>query len=272
MKDKKKVCREIARRYQKADKKGKGKLLDEYTVTLGYNRDYLAHILSNGEKTRYVRAGDKIIAEPAPQWGRKTASTGRRGHRVPGSGLHGAFGGHRGLVRLSMRSGTKFPQLLAPMLRTILDFLTAESALTPAMSDLPAFVSPRTIDRILIPVKDKEWLRGLNLTKGGTLLRDQLPVRVMFTWDERKSGFFEFDWAAHCGTEAAGQFCQTLTGVPMWVPAGPGNTPCSTAPIARTTGPRSGSGYRTFGTSCPSPSGVLTAVRQEGNLRPAGFG
>jgi hypothetical protein len=43
MKDKKKVCEKIARRYQKADKKGKGKLLDEYTVTLEYNRDYLAH-------------------------------------------------------------------------------------------------------------------------------------------------------------------------------------------------------------------------------------
>ena len=47
MKDKKKVYREIVRRYQKSNKKGKGKLLDEYTVTLGYNRDYLAHILLN---------------------------------------------------------------------------------------------------------------------------------------------------------------------------------------------------------------------------------
>jgi hypothetical protein len=47
MKDKKKVCREIARRYQNADKKDCGKLLNEYTAPLGYNRDYLAHILSN---------------------------------------------------------------------------------------------------------------------------------------------------------------------------------------------------------------------------------
>ncbi|MDR0582858.1 MAG: hypothetical protein LBG57_00695 [Treponema sp.] len=69
MKDKKKICGEIAWRYQNADKKGKGKLLDEYTVTLGYNRDYLAHILSNRGKTRYVRVAGKtvkIIAEPAP--------------------------------------------------------------------------------------------------------------------------------------------------------------------------------------------------------------
>jgi hypothetical protein len=38
MKDKKKVCAEIARRYQEAGKKDRGKLLDEYTVTPGYNR------------------------------------------------------------------------------------------------------------------------------------------------------------------------------------------------------------------------------------------
>jgi hypothetical protein len=65
MSDKKKVCGELARRYQKADKADKGKFLDEYVVTLGYNRDYLAHILSKWGKTLYVRAGGtrvKIIA------------------------------------------------------------------------------------------------------------------------------------------------------------------------------------------------------------------
>ena len=52
----------------------------------------------------------------------------------------------------------------------------------------------------------------MSLTKGGTLLGDQIPVRVMFTGDERKLGFFEFDRVAHCGSDASGQFCQTLTG------------------------------------------------------------
>ena len=52
----------------------------------------------------------------------------------------------------------------------------------------------------------------MSLTKPGTVLRDQIPVRVMFNWDERKPGFFEFDRAAHCGAYASGQFCQTLTG------------------------------------------------------------
>jgi hypothetical protein len=89
MNDKKKVCGEIARRYQKAGKKGRGKLLDEYTVTLGYNRDYLAHILSNWGKKLYVRTGGKtvkIIAAPVPQRGqkgRKTASSDHKQGRRP---------------------------------------------------------------------------------------------------------------------------------------------------------------------------------------------
>jgi hypothetical protein len=94
----------------------------------------------------------------------------------------------------------------------MLDFLAAEYSLAPDMRDLLASVSPRTIDRILKPVKDKGRLRGLSLTKPGTLLRNQIPVRVMFNWDERKPGFFEFDRVAHCGADASGQFCQTLTG------------------------------------------------------------
>ncbi|MDR3114892.1 MAG: hypothetical protein LBU25_05170 [Treponema sp.] len=58
LKDKKKFCGEIARLYQDANKKERGKLLDEHTITLRFNRDYLAHIRSNGGKTRYVGPGD----------------------------------------------------------------------------------------------------------------------------------------------------------------------------------------------------------------------
>ncbi|MDR3172677.1 MAG: hypothetical protein LBU19_00375, partial [Treponema sp.] len=65
--------------------KGRGKLLDEYTTTLGYNRDYLAHILSNWGKTRYTTVDGKpvkIIAKPAVKRGEK-ASTGRKQGRKP---------------------------------------------------------------------------------------------------------------------------------------------------------------------------------------------
>ncbi|MCL2382522.1 MAG: hypothetical protein FWC64_13200 [Treponema sp.] len=47
MKTRKNICAEIFSRYQKARKKGKAKILEEYAQTLGYNRDYLAHPLRN---------------------------------------------------------------------------------------------------------------------------------------------------------------------------------------------------------------------------------
>ena len=154
----------------------------------------------------------KIIAVPAPQRGRaarKTASTGRKPGRKPM---------YRGAAFTALLQDIwdlfdcLCGKLLAPMLRNMLDFLTTEYALTPDLRTLLSSVSPRTIDRILKPVKDNGRLRGFSLTKPGTLLRDQIPVRVMFNWDERKPGFFEFDRVAHCGADASDQFCQTLTG------------------------------------------------------------
>ncbi|MDR2659361.1 MAG: hypothetical protein LBC27_05155 [Spirochaetaceae bacterium] len=196
MKDKKKIRGEIARRYQKADEKGRGKLLDEYTANLGYNRDYLARILSNRGKTLYVRVEGKpvkIIATPA---------TRQKGLE---NGLFGPAqtGPEASFTELPEYIRDIFDCLcgkhLAPMFRLMPDFLTAEYSLTLEMRDLPASVSPRAIDRILKPVKDKGRLRGPSLTKPGTFLRNRIPVRVMFDRDERKPGFFEFDRVArHC--------------------------------------------------------------------------
>jgi len=42
MRTRKKICRKIFKRYQRAGKKDKGRLLDEYVPLLEYNRDYLA--------------------------------------------------------------------------------------------------------------------------------------------------------------------------------------------------------------------------------------
>src|SRR5215510_14577326 len=61
MKTRKKICRKIYKRYQKAEKREKGKILDEYTQTLDLNRDYLAHLLTNWGKTRYALQGKELV-------------------------------------------------------------------------------------------------------------------------------------------------------------------------------------------------------------------
>jgi hypothetical protein len=59
MKTRKNICARIYKRYQKASKKDKAKILDDYAPMLGHNRDYLAHLLANWGKTQYAPCGGK---------------------------------------------------------------------------------------------------------------------------------------------------------------------------------------------------------------------
>lgn len=47
MNERRAVTREVAKGYQKSSKKQRGKILDEFTALMGYNRSYASHILSN---------------------------------------------------------------------------------------------------------------------------------------------------------------------------------------------------------------------------------
>ena len=72
MKTRNKVCGQIYKRYQKAGKKGKSNILDEYSATLKMNRDYLAHKLTNWVKSypigyaRYAVKGKNPICRKTP--------------------------------------------------------------------------------------------------------------------------------------------------------------------------------------------------------------
>ena len=61
MSEKRSITRETVARYRKADKKGKQKILDEFTKTTGYNRKYAIHLLSNwGKETLRIVYGKLI--------------------------------------------------------------------------------------------------------------------------------------------------------------------------------------------------------------------
>jgi hypothetical protein len=48
MRTRKTVVKEAAKRYRRARKKDKGRLLDEFVAFTGYNRCYAAHVLRGG--------------------------------------------------------------------------------------------------------------------------------------------------------------------------------------------------------------------------------
>src|SRR5215469_8494463 len=209
LKTRKKICGAIYKRYQKAGKKDKGKILDEYAQTLGLNRDYLAHLLINWEKTRYVASGGKpvkFIAKP-PVKGCIKAPGGKKTGRPEKY--------NKAFVKVLSAVWELFDyqcgKLLAPLIRGMIAFLVLEFDLSEELCALLLSVSPATIDRKLKKEKERFRLKGIRTTKPGSLLKSQIPVRVCFDRNEKKPGFFELDTVSHCGANAKGQFCQTLT-------------------------------------------------------------
>src|ERR1700730_12109161 len=74
-------------------------------------------------------------------------------------------------------------------------------------------MSPATIDRLLAPYRALRGGRGRSLTRPGSLLRSQVPIKTVADWNDARPGFLEIDLVAHCGSTSAGQFLFTLSTV-----------------------------------------------------------
>ena len=85
-----------------------------------------------------------------------------------------------------------------------------EISLTPEQRELLVAASPAPLDRLLAPERRRLRLRGRSMTKPGTLLRSQIPVRTFAEWDHGRAGFLEIDLVAHEGGDSSGEFAYTL--------------------------------------------------------------
>jgi hypothetical protein len=71
-------------------------------------------------------------------------------------------------------------------------------------------VSPASVDRLLQNERRRN-AGGVSHTKTGTLLKNQIQVRIFADWEDVSLGFFEVDLVAHCGGDPNGAFINTLT-------------------------------------------------------------
>jgi hypothetical protein len=208
MKDKKKLTGVLSKRYQKAGKKDKTKILDEFVETAGYNRKYALHLLANWGKSTLVNADGKTVKLQA----KKPKKQGRAKH--PG-GRPKKYGGEviAAVCRVWEFFDCQCGKLLAPLIRLTVEFLAAELefGITSEIKTKLLTISASTIDRRLKPERKKLEIKGKSLTKSGKPLKNQIAVRTFYTWDERKPGFFELDTVSQCGVNSSGEFCSTLT-------------------------------------------------------------
>ena len=190
MHQKKAVTKELAGRYQRATKREKRQILDEFVAVTGYNRSYAAWALRNSPKP----------GQPAKK--KKPRLRTRKYGTEEFKALRKIW------AVLSMPSGKR----LAPYMEEIVRVLErcSELELGPGVRDNLLSVSAATIDRMMAPERKRIRLKGRRGTKPGTLLKHQVPIRTFDGHDQEEPGFLEIDLVGHEGGNTHGDFAQTL--------------------------------------------------------------
>jgi|APFre7841882793_1041355.scaffolds.fasta_scaffold08006_2 hypothetical protein len=199
VKEKQKAARITAARYQKASKKKKGAILDEFIALTGYDRCYASYLLKN--HGRKVWINNKVIVVGDIRKRHK-----RQRQRTYGEDVLKA------LKQIWLIMDCICGKRLRPMLKEILAILQRhkEIKVRGEIKKKLLRISASTIDRILRPERKKYEIKGRSLTKPGTLLKHQIPIRTFSDWDEQKPGFVEIDLVGHEGGNPRGDFIQTL--------------------------------------------------------------
>jgi hypothetical protein len=198
-KERRSATKVTAHRYQKATKRQKGIILEEFAALTGYDRCYAAYLLRNHGKKIYVSkntavVGDvsKKIRKPRPRFYDQLVLT--------------------VLTQIWLIMDCVCGKRLAPMLPDLIPILQKhhEIKLDEATKGKLLAISAATIDRLLKPERKKYQLKGRSHTKPGTLLKHQIPIRTFSEWNEQRPGFVEIDLVGHDGGNSSGDFAHTL--------------------------------------------------------------
>lgn len=180
------VLEKLRRRCQTAGAEHKGKLIDQAVELLGYHRKAAIRALRRPVARDPVMVkGRPVKYEPnllvpwlRPIWQATDYACGRR--------------------------------LVAMLPEWIPAYEQHEKRMPGEVREKLLLASGRTLDRLLEPLRGQG--AGRSLTRPGTLLRQQIPIRGS-VWEEGKAGWLEVDTVALCGGSVAGEFVWMVDGV-----------------------------------------------------------
>jgi hypothetical protein len=177
----------IRDRYRKADKEGKGKILDEFVKVTGYHR----------------KAAIRLLCKPA------RVAVRRRGRP-------GEYQAVLAPLKLIWEASDRLcSKRLKPFLPEMIRVLrrNGELHVDAAAESQLVRLSPATIDRLLGPARQTGGRKPLSTTRPGSLLKSLIPIRTFADWQEDQPGFMETDLVAHCGESVEGFYLNTLCAV-----------------------------------------------------------
>ena len=176
------ACRQYAeemrKRYARATRGERSRLLDEFVAVTGYQRKYAIALLGQ---------------DPVPR------------QRPPGRPSRVSAEAVQALVKVWRAMDYPWSARLVAMLPAWMPYARAHFEFDAATEQLLLALSARTIDRALQAHRTALKQRLYGRTKPGTLLKHQIPVRTE-RWDTREVGWCETDTVAHCGESGEGEF------------------------------------------------------------------
>ena len=172
-------------RYGAADKRERGRILDEYCRTTGCHRKAAIRRLRHG-------------TPPA------RGAVGRP--RVYGSVLTPL------LAQVWEASDHLCGKLLAPVMAALLDALERHHAVAidPAVRATLLAASPATLDRLLRPLRRRRPRTPRRPSPALSVLRAQVPLRTWSQWADVTPGAVQGDLVLHCGDTTAGFYLTSL--------------------------------------------------------------
>jgi len=205
MRQKKAITEELKTRYNKATKKEKTKMLDEFCATTRYNRCYASWILKmkRGKVLGYMTTGGIRIKYVI---GKKKKTKKKRDKIY-------TYDVFLKLKKIWAIFDFICSKRLAPFMEEAVEKLEAcgEIDLTEKVREKLTKISASTIDRLLRSEKDKFRLgKGRSGTKPGTLLKHSISIRTFADWNNAVPGFTEVDLVGHDGGNVSGDYIQSL--------------------------------------------------------------
>jgi hypothetical protein len=180
---KKEYLEAIRDRYQRAGRRHKTKILDEFCEVCGYHRKYAIELLNRKRNRPKRRPGPKRTYDDA------------------------VVAVLKDLWLLMNRPCSK---LLKAGIGLWFPYYQQDHQISPRTREKALKISPASIDRVLQPVRKKYGSHGLGATRAVHPLKHQVPIRTHHSNIDRP-GAIQADTVAHGGDSVEGDFIWSVT-------------------------------------------------------------